>query len=443
MTMGREIERIIGIGLSNGADEVEIFERRIQTIQVKTEGGKIKNNSKWLIETIIRVIIEKSIATAYITTDNTETIKETLLRTIRLARNSEPDPYWRGLPTPEKQRRDIRSWNQELTRIDQTELTKRIKKDIEHIKRLDKRVKPVTIEYTLNNTSFTIANSNGLYTIDRYNGLNYIVDLKAKEGSRESATFGYKRTRFGDIDSTEIIEETVNRAVELLNAEKYGKKYTGPILLDPTAAATTLYFSLARVITGIAVQEGYSPLANKIGETITDKKLTIIDEGLLKDGWNTRRYDDEGVPRNRTEIISKGILKGFIHNSYTANRMGGRSTGNARRRGATLGIDISNLVISPGTKTLDQLTSTYDELILIKNMPMGAHTTNYMTGTVNMVATEVYHIKQGGVEKILKPLTVTGNIYKALRRVEIGRDASDTFLNIYTPPLILTGLTLA
>ena len=164
---------------------------------------------------------------------------------------------------------------------------------------------------------------------------------------------------------------------------------------------------------------------------------------MLENGWNTRNYDEEGYPQQKTGIIVDGKLVGFIHNTYTARRMGVESTGNARRRESMIRVDITNLTIKPGSKDLDRLMSSYDELILVRNMPMGAHTINYMTGSINMVGTELYYVKKGSIEKVLKPLTITGNIYEALTDIEIGNDVEDTFFNIYTPSIVFTKFTLA
>ena len=443
MKMKYKPEKLVNYALSEGADEAEIFTRITKTLEAKTEGEKMKNDSKWIVETSIRIAVGKSISVACLTTDNEKIIKEMIKKTIKLARNNPPDPYWNGLPNPKSPLEKIDNWSEKLETIDQKQLTNRVRNDLKHIKSIDDRVKPVSIRYNISSTAFTIVNSNKIYAVDRFNGFGYYVEVKAEDKGRESNTFGYRRSKTSAIPSNEIIERTVKRAVELLEGEKMGKIYRGPILMDPVASSTTLYFSLARVITGTAVQEGYSPLAKKIGEKISDKRLSIYDDGLLKDGWNTRKFDDEGVPRQKTQIIVDGKLVGFIHNTYTARRMDMESTGNAERRESNIGVEISNLTVKPGTKDLDKLMSSYDELIMIKNMPMGAHTINFMTGSVNMVATEVYYVKKGSIEKILKPLTITGNIYEALKDIEVGREIEDTPFNIYTPPIIFTGFTLA
>jgi PmbA protein len=219
--------------------------------------------------------------------------------------------------------------------------------------------------------------------------------------------------------------------------------YTGPIALDPVATSATFFFSLARAVSGTAVMEGYSPLKNKKGKEVGGKELTIYDNGILKGGWNSRRYDDEGVPRQNTILIVKGVLKSYIHNTYTARAMDEESTGNAFRQRGLLDVGITNLYIKPSNKSVDKLLSSYDSLIYIKNLPMGVHTTNYITGTINMVSTEAYIVKKGSIEGVLRPVTITGNIYEAMKEIEVADDLKETFYYTYSPTIVLGKFTIA
>jgi PmbA protein len=41
--------------------------------------------------------------------------------------------------------------------------------------------------------------------------------------------------------------------------------------------------------------------------------------------------DDEGVPTRRTVAIERGVLKTYLVNTYTARKLGMKTTGNAAR----------------------------------------------------------------------------------------------------------------
>jgi len=435
---------IVNYALKNGATEAEIV--RIETISktAKVLGEKFSYTSSIDIETIIRVIVGKSIAALRVTTDDEKILRQTVDKAISIAKNSPKDPYWVSLTSGGKAvSTDLKTWSEELSGLDIEDLSKMLNDDYKYIKKLTNPIKIVRISYDYNDSRISIINSNGVDIDEKVNGLFFLIETKGIKEGYEAATFGYTRSKSLDIDSKSVIEDTLKRNQELLNAVKADKVYEGPIAMDPLATATTLFFSLARVITGTSVMEGFSPFKDKLGESIASKTLDIIDNGVLVGGWNSRYFDDEGYPRGKTPIIKEGILKNFLHNSYTSNRLNQENTGNAERRGTSLTVGITNLMLKGKSKDTETLLSSYDEIILVKNMPMNAHTTNYITGALNLVATEVYYVKKGTIEKILKPMTLSGNIYEALKTMELGSDTKDTFFNIITPTTIFRGLKMA
>src|SRR5207302_1446331 len=80
-----------------------------------------------------------------------------------------------------------------------------------------------------------------------------------------------------------------------------------------------------------AVQKGRSLFAGREGEVVGGELVRLIDDGRLPEGPSSAPFDDEGVATGRTLLVDGGVLRGFLHNTYTATRGKGRSTGNAAR----------------------------------------------------------------------------------------------------------------
>jgi len=435
---------IIEYALRIGADEVELMTSRTLNRSSQILGDKLTNTSSINIESIVRVVVDKSVASVRISTDEEAKLKTAVEKAINIAKTSPSDPYWESLPEPNKPtRKKLDTWNDDIATIDIEEMSEQVYKDYKYCKGLEGDVKLVGITYVYNESDIHILNSNGVDAQDKVNGLSYLIETKGVREGYEVTTFGYERSKKSRIDTQEVIEDTYKRNLELLNAEKYEGIYEGPVAMDPLATATTLFFSLAMVITGVSVVEGFSPFKDKVGEQITSSHIEIIDDGVLPGGWNTRYYDDEGYPRGTTRIVEDGILKNFIHNSYTANRLGQPNTGNAVRRGTQVTVGITNLILRGGERDTEKLLSGYDEIMLVRNMPMNAHTTNYVTGALNLVATELYFYKKGSLEKIVKPMTLSGNIYEAMKTFRLGNDVKHTFYNIITPTVVMEGLKMA
>ena len=97
-------------------------------------------------------------------------------------------------------------------------------------------------------------------------------------------------------------------------------------------------------------------LAGKLGEKIASDKLTLIDDGTLPGLFGTSPFDDEGVPSRRTPVIESGVLKNYLLNTYTARKLGMKTTGNASR-GITgnAGIGHGNFFIEAGEKSPEEI----------------------------------------------------------------------------------------
>lgn len=79
------------------------------------------------------------------------------------------------------------------------------------------------------------------------------------------------------------------------------------------------------------MQRGRSYLADKMGQEVACDMVTLLDNGRLPGGLGSRPFDDEGVPTRATRLVDEGILQAVIYDTYTANKAGTQSTGNALR----------------------------------------------------------------------------------------------------------------
>jgi len=131
-------------------------------------------------------------------------------------------------------------------------------------------------------------------------------------------------------------------------------------------------------------------------------------------------FDGEGVPSQRTILIDKGILKGYLYDSYTAGKEGLASTGNAVRSGYTgvPGVGIRNLIVS-SSKPQDLLAETKG--ILVGGL-IGAHTANPISGDFSVEAKNAFLIGHGEVARPIRSLMLAGNFFELLKDIEIGRD---------------------
>jgi PmbA protein len=244
----------------------------------------------------------------------------------------------------------------------------------------------------------------------------YLQALAEGEDGRETGLgFGLARGPAG-LDPVAIGCEGAERATEMIGSTKPASR-SCPVVLDPTVAASFAGL-LGKAAGADAVQRGRSPLADRLGEEVAAEAFVLHDDGLDPDGFATAPIDAEGTPRRRTALIEAGRLRTFLYDSYTARRADATSTGNAGRSGyrSPPGVSASNLVVSPGAASLDQLLGEAGDGVYVNDVA-GLHSgVNPVTGIFSVGASG-RAIRGGEKAEPLREFTIASDLISMLRAV--------------------------
>src|ERR1035437_621129 len=251
--------------------------------------------------------------------------------------------------------------------------------------------------------------------------------------------------RLADLESPEAIgKEAARRTLRRLGARRVPTQRV-PIVFAPEVARS-LVGHVFEGASGDAIWRGASFLAGKLGEQIAVANLTIVDDNtmLLPTGmgsFGTSPFDGEGLPSLRTVVVEKGVLRNYLLNTYTARKLGMKSTHNASRGLAgTPGIGCGNLYLEPGTQTPEQM---------IAEIPAGLYVTSLMGFGVNVVtgdysqgATGLW-IENGQLSHAVEEVTIAGNLAEMLLNVTvIGNDLVFRG-SVASPTVRIDGMTIA
>ncbi|MCX8178193.1 MAG: metallopeptidase TldD-related protein, partial [Candidatus Bathyarchaeota archaeon] len=69
---------------------------------------------------------------------------------------------------------------------------------------------------------------------------------------------------------------------------------------------------------------------DKLGKKVASESVTIYDDGTVEGAFGSFKYDDEGVPTQKTLLVKDGFVVGLMHNKETAKKFNTQPTGNAR-----------------------------------------------------------------------------------------------------------------
>lgn len=198
---------------------------------------------------------------------------------------------------------------------------------------------------------------------------------------------------------------------------------TRSVVFTPEAAADLLGPILLPAIDGESAGRGESIYSGRLGEGIMDPGLTMVDDGLLEGGLGTSMSDDEGVPSRRNVVVGAGVLRGHLHDLYTAAEFGAAPTSNGARGSYRVppSASVRNLVLEGDLRDRRRLIGEIDDGILVHEV-LGAHTANRVSGDFSVNVPLLFRIRKGEPGRPLKPVMLSGNLPRLLMKVGLGND---------------------
>jgi PmbA protein len=208
------------------------------------------------------------------------------------------------------------------------------------------------------------------------------------------------------------------------------------LVLDNYVAAQFLEV-LGPALMASQVLKGKSLFAGQLGQAIASDCVTLVDQSDYELGMNRAPFDGEGAGARRTVVVDKGVGSTYLHNAYTAHKMGVETTANAGRGGnfRTLPeVSATNFYLSPGAYTQEELFKQAGGGLFVRDA-MGVHMADPVSGDFSFgVAGRA--IERGQLGRAVRGVTVAGNVKDVLCRIRaVGNDLR--FFGAYGAPSIL------
>jgi PmbA protein len=218
------------------------------------------------------------------------------------------------------------------------------------------------------------------------------------------------------IDIQATANESVARAVQSREPRDLGPgEYD--VILQPYATFELMLFLAWLGFGAMAYQEGRSFMCGKLGKAITGGNISIWDDGCDLRGWATP-FDAEGVPKQKVDLITDGVAKNVVYDSYTGNKEGKESTGHASSGMWVYGPFPTNLFMAPGDSSVDEMIKSTKKGLLVTRF----HYTNVVhelkTQFTGMTRDGTFWIENGEIAYPVKNLRFTESILEALGRAD-------------------------
>jgi TldD protein len=295
-----------------------------------------------------------------------------------------------------------------------------VEEKLEHVRRLhsdavshDKRVVNARVHYSDTVLERVFANTEGSV-------LRQVIprtSLQIQPIVRESGKMDYDYLSWGGTTGFEIVKdlkeknvnETVDSSISLLKASAPPSGHLR-VILDPGMAGTFAHESFGHGCEADQIVRKRSYLVPYFGKRIGFEKLNICDDGTLPGGNGSFLFDDEGVKSKKNYILKSGILKGFLHERFSASLMNAEPTGNGRRENflRKLFVRMTNTYVEPGDYSLEEMVEEIDYGVMFVHSFSGME--DPLAGGMELKSKKGCLIEKGRVGRVLSMLTLTENV---------------------------------
>ena len=255
----------------------------------------------------------------------------------------------------------------------------------------------------------------------------------AGTGEDMQRDYWYSSSRdWRELEQAEAIgRESARRTIARLGPRKLSTR-RAPVLFVPEIARGLIGHFVA-AIRGSSQYRQSSFLLNSAGQQVFPAGFSIAERPHIPKAMGSAPFDDEGVATRDRELVADGVLTGYILSSYSARKLGLKTTGNAG--GA------HNLIVAPN------LAGGMDALLA--RLGTGLLVTELMGQGVNMVTGDYsrgaagFWVENGAVQYPVAEITIAGNLRDMLKGVAAVGDDVDVRGGTRVGSILLQEMTIA
>jgi PmbA protein len=262
----------------------------------------------------------------------------------------------------------------------------------------------------------------------------------AQENAEMQRDYWYSSVRdWRELESGEHIGRTAaQRALRRLNARK-PTTTTAPVLFVPELARGLIGHFLGAIRGGSQYRRA-SFLLDAAGEQVFPEWMNISERPHIPKALGSAPFDSEGCATHDRELVANGVLDGYVLSTYSARRLGLRTTGNAG--------GVHNLIVKPGLSTsLGGGAEDFDALM--RKMGRGLVVTELMGQGVNGVTGDYsrgaagFWIENGAIAYPVHEITIAGSLKEMFRQIlAVGTDV-DARGGVRTGSILIEKMTIA
>lgn len=155
-----------------------------------------------------------------------------------------------------------------------------------------------------------------------------------QDGKTENRSISRSFRMGAELISPALIEEIATEAVKGIDERFEAIRPKGgqmSVVMGAGPSGVLLHEAMGHAFEADFNRKGQSIFSEKMGTRVCPKGVNVVDDGTLTNNRGACGYDDEGVPGQKTYMVTDGILTSYLHDRISAAWYGVAPTGNGRR----------------------------------------------------------------------------------------------------------------
>jgi TldD protein len=417
-----DLESIMAVAMERGATYADIYFEHAYSNNVRLIDNNVDNASSNIeYGAGVRVVVGDQTGYAYTEIATVDELLKAARMANRIASNGEkynnvnikeltnPNRYPILHHWEEKSLLDRKPWLEKLNN---------------RIFELDKRVKKVAITQGDGTSDILFFNSEGNIFSDSIPiaMLSATCVMEDDNGHREQAGSSRSFHTGYEFLTEELIEElaqeVVSRTAILFDATK-PKGGEMAVVMGAGGSGILLHEAIGHAFEADFNRLGTSIFSDKLGKTICNPLINVVDDGTIPYNRGSINFDDEGIEGQKTYIVTEGRLTSYLHDRISARQYGVKPTGNGRR-------ESFRYTPLPRMRATYMEAGPHSEEEMIANVKKGVYVDVFSNGQVQIGAGDFtfyvksgWLIENGRLTTPIKDINVIGNGPEALAAISM------------------------
>lgn len=421
------IRAVLSDALGRGADDADLYFEHLNSTSVALSDGKVNRASTNVdLGLGVRVVVGDSVGYAYTEDLSLAAMREAAQVAAEIAAGGQPRAVEaigsRGGP-----RADRYAVRQPWEGVDMATRVGMVRSWEQRTFAADSRVKKVETMLADTQKHILIVRPDGRLVYDYQPMTRAFVSVTAdQEGKKESAMANIAQRQglefYSEAHVGALIKKAIDDTMILFDA---GKPPAGEmtVVLGAGSSGILLHEAIGHGLEADFNRKNISIYADKLGERIAPRGVTVVDDGTLPFARGSINTDDEANPAEKTVLIEDGILRSYLHDEISSRHYKVKPTGSGRR-------ESFRSPVLPRMRATYMESGAYTPEEVIASVKNGIYCSTFSNGQVQIGAGDFafyvrhgYLIEDGKLTRPIKDVNIIGNGPKVLETVQmVGND---------------------